>query len=324
ASFTVDHEFIYFIAKVRVPRDATWRAYRARLVWHSPDGSEFRVREDLERGYIWSLRDRLPVRGSPAAGLPGTWRIVLSISFGPSRSTTFTLAGRSTSAAGDDLPADSAPVEGREREPNNTVATANLLTHGSPVQGELRYFSAAVYDQDWFVVRLAEGRRAWLEVNAVGSTSGWVTPRAFLHLSLGEGLDTMPVIRLQSRRERRGAVHLRHGRAAGRARGVLRQAVCAGVWVRHCLPHPAGRHRPPPLTAASPPLDGGGSGRGSQPSPLPRREGARGRVMEKSGWVLTSSPSPRPCPAEGRGSGAVGELFGPPHPGRLLPGERVC
>lgn len=203
SSFTAEDAFVYCVAKVRIPGDASWSAYRAQMVWYSPDGSEFRTDEfkDLERGYTWSLWGRLPIRGAPAASLLGAWKVVFSVTYGPSRSTTFTLSSSTKPDDGERLPS-SVQVEGREQEPNDTAETANRLSLKTPVQGEIRHFSEKVFDQDWFVIQVSRGQRAWLVINVVGTTSLWVSPHCFLRLYLGEELERPGLIRWESRQER--------------------------------------------------------------------------------------------------------------------------
>ena len=57
-----------------------------------------------------------------------------------------------------------ATVEKREREPNDSPATANVLRLDTEVQGETKYYSADVHDEDWFAITLLERRTYWFNL----------------------------------------------------------------------------------------------------------------------------------------------------------------
>jgi len=193
---------VYCVVKVDVPYDASRSSYDATIKWYTPNGDLYHEHDykDLERGYIWSLWGSID-----SANIAGQWRVTFSLRYATSRSVMFTVSGTS-SADGPlfnppstdyqqpslDLPSlpaappSSAPtlavVVGREQEPNESIHTANTLTLDERVQGEMLYYSQAIYDQDWFSIYLPDTRKYWIEINAVGETSDWLSPANFVSL----------------------------------------------------------------------------------------------------------------------------------------------
>jgi len=211
SSFTTEDEYVYCVVKVRIPRNASRRKYDAKLIWYTPTGSVFKedTFEDLERGYIWSLRGEMRIRGTVAASLLGEWQLKFMVSYGPQRTITFTISSpntgpqhRAPTQGQSQLPVQSSFVKGRELEPNDTPDTANRLALNTPVQGELKYFSQKVYDQDWFMVTVPAGESLWLVINAVGETPFWVSPACFLWLYMGEDLKPPGLLHWESQQQR--------------------------------------------------------------------------------------------------------------------------
>jgi hypothetical protein len=200
SSFTSEDDSVYCLAKVNIPSSASKRSYDATLKWYAPDSELYYTHEydDLKRGYTWSLWGSISVRGARAADLTGTWRVVFSVKFGPSKSHTFTIKSSTSSTRTPSplldwplisQPAQEKPVIGREEEPNETSQTANLLGLDEGVQGETRFYSNTVYDQDWFRINLESNRKYWLVINAVGTTSQWLSPASFLRLYKSDRLN---------------------------------------------------------------------------------------------------------------------------------------
>lgn len=213
SSFTSEDESVYCLAEVSIPSSASRRSYDATLKWYAPDGELYYTHEyeDLKHGYTWSLWGSIHVSGARAADLTGPWRVVLSVKFGPSKSHTFTIksSAPSTEAPSSLLdwppisqPAPEEPVIGREDEPNETSQTANLLRLDEGVQGEARFYSNEVYDQDWFHINLGSDRKYWLVINAVGTTSQWLSPVSFLRLYKSDRLNDPLNFSSYSRQER--------------------------------------------------------------------------------------------------------------------------
>lgn len=211
SSFSIEDEYVYCVVKLRIPSDASRRRYDAELVWYTPAGSVFKEDrfKDLERGYVWSLRSEMKIRGTAAASHPGEWRLKFSVSYGPKRTITFTISAPEGRAPSWTAPRSEpqaivqpGPVEGRELEPNDTPKTANQLKLNSPVQGELRYFSEEVCDQDWFSVIIPPGEDLWLVINAVGETPFWVSPHCFLWVFMGEELEPPGLLHWESQQQR--------------------------------------------------------------------------------------------------------------------------
>jgi len=229
---------IYCVVKVDVPYDASNFSYDATMSWYTPNGDLYYEHDydDLERGYIWSLWGSVY-----NASLAGEWRVVFSVTHGPKKSLVFTVGstvpqddlsisppdiglpppaldlpdiGSQPTFPPDFLdylqptppaiePPSVEPVIGREQEPNEGSETANLLKLDERVQGEVRFYSDEVYDQDWFRIRLANDREYWLEINAVGTTSSWLSPINFLKLYDGDRLDQPLSFSSQSNQEKR-------------------------------------------------------------------------------------------------------------------------
>ena len=185
-------ESVYCVVKADIPpHDAPrGRSYDATMSWYTPGGELYYEHDynDLERGYIWSLWGSIY-----DASLTGEWRVVFSVKYGARKSLILTVY---SSSSPDDAPFPSfdfnppewpfpsepgeEPVIGREQEPNETAGTANLLAFDEKVQGEVLFYSEDVYDQDWYRIELAGNEEYWLEVNAVGMTSQWLSPFSFL------------------------------------------------------------------------------------------------------------------------------------------------
>ena len=213
SSFTSEDESIYCLAEVSIPSSASKRSYDATLKWYAPDSKLYYTHEydDLKRGYTWSLWGSIHVSGARAAGLTGTWRVVLSVKFGPSKSHTFTIKSSAPSTKAPSPPFDWSPISqptpeepviGREEEPNETSQTANLLRLNEGVQGEARFYSNTVYDQDWFRINLGSDRKYWLVINAIGTTSQWLSPASFLRLYKSDRLDDPLSFSSYSKQER--------------------------------------------------------------------------------------------------------------------------
>lgn len=202
SSFTSEDESVYCLARVAIPASASRRSYSASLKWYTPNGDLYYEHEyeDLKRGYTWALWGSIRVSGARAADLPGPWRVVLLVKFGPRKTQTFTITKAGIPSYELPFPPtglpewpalgepDQAPVAGREEEPNETSETANLLELDEGVQGETRFYSSEVYDQDWFRINLGSDRKYWLVINAVGTTSHWLSPNSFLRLYKGDWL----------------------------------------------------------------------------------------------------------------------------------------
>jgi hypothetical protein len=179
---------VYCVLKVDVPYDASRSSYDGTMRWYAPNGDLYFEHDykDLDSGYIWSLWGSID-----EASIAGQWRVTFSLHYATSRSVLFTVSGTS-SADGllfnppstdyqqplldlPSLPATppssippSGTVVGREKERNESIQTANTLTLDERVQGEARYYSQAIYDQDWFKIDLPSTR----------------TPGRFCHLVL--------------------------------------------------------------------------------------------------------------------------------------------
>jgi len=193
---------IYCVVKVDVSHDASRSSYDGVMRWYGPSGDLYYEHnyENLERGYIWSLWGSID-----EASIAGEWRVTFSLRYATSKTVLFTVSG--PPSAGEllfnppntnyhqplpDLPSlpasppSGAPpdvvVVGREQEPNESMQTANMLALDKLVQGEARYFSQAIYDQDWFEIYLPGTRTYWVEINAVSETSDWFSPEDFISL----------------------------------------------------------------------------------------------------------------------------------------------
>lgn len=78
---------------------------------------------------------------------------------------------------------------GREEKLNETARTANVLALDKAVQGEVRFYSHTVYDQNWFRIRSDSNRKYWLVITAVGMTTDWLSPTGFLRLYRSDQLN---------------------------------------------------------------------------------------------------------------------------------------
>lgn len=175
---------VYCVVKVDVPYDASRSSYDGTMKWYAPNGNLYYEHDykDLGSGYIWSLWGSID-----SANIPGQWRVTFSLRFATSRSVSFTVGGSSSTNGSLFTPPPSSaqqsePVVGREKEPNETIHTANTLALDKHVQGEAQYYSQAICDQDWFEVYLPRARTYWIEINAVGETSDWFSPEDFIEL----------------------------------------------------------------------------------------------------------------------------------------------
>jgi len=94
-AFSSSDRFIYCVVKVRVPCDASRSSYSAELQWYTPAGDLYRTQEykELDNCSVWSLSGAIPVAGTQAADMPGQWKVVFSMKYGPRRSISFTLEG---------------------------------------------------------------------------------------------------------------------------------------------------------------------------------------------------------------------------------------
>ncbi|MHA1813187.1 MAG: hypothetical protein ACTSYX_07110 [Candidatus Thorarchaeota archaeon] len=188
--------------RVDVPHDSSRSSYDGIMRWYAPNGDLYYEHDykDLDSDYIWSLWGSID-----EANIAGEWRVTFSLCYATSRSVRFTVSGTS-SADGlllnppstdyqqplfdlpniPTIPPSSVPpsgaVIGREKEPNESIQTPNTLTLDERVQGEARYYSQAIYDQDWFEIDLPSTRTYWVEINAVGETSDWIAPEDFVTL----------------------------------------------------------------------------------------------------------------------------------------------
>ena len=210
--FTTDDEFAYCLAQVSIPASAARSSYSADLRWYSPDGKLYYEQKftDLERGYTWALWGSIRIEGARAATLPGFWRVELVVKYGPSKFQTFTITGVGGARGGAfnrlGQQPTLTPTVGREQEPNETAQTANMLIVDKAVQGEVRFYSHTVYDQDWFRVRLDSNRKYWLVVTAVGMITDWLSPISFLSLYRGDDLNHSQVFSYYSQ-QKRGKEH---------------------------------------------------------------------------------------------------------------------
>lgn len=180
-SFSSEGE-IHCVVKVDVPSDAKYDSYSATMRWYAPGGELYREEKwkDLKRGKIWSLCNSIQISGT---GFGGQWRVMFSVRRGPTKSLAFTIQRAITTGEEVSLPGRpqvEEPITGREQEPNDASGTANLLAFDEKVQGEVLFYSEDVYDQDWYRIELAGNEEYWLEVNAVGMTSQWLSPFSFL------------------------------------------------------------------------------------------------------------------------------------------------
>ena len=91
--FSSSARFIYCVVKVRIPCDASRHSYSAELEWYTPGGDLYRTQEykELDRCSVWSLAGSIPVAGTQAAGIPGQWKVVFSMKYGPRKTIFFTL-----------------------------------------------------------------------------------------------------------------------------------------------------------------------------------------------------------------------------------------
>jgi len=91
--FSSSARFIYCVVKVRVPCDASRHSYSAELEWYTPGGDLYRTQEykELDRCSVWSLAGSIPVAGTQATGMPGQWKVVFSMKYGPRKTIFFTL-----------------------------------------------------------------------------------------------------------------------------------------------------------------------------------------------------------------------------------------
>jgi hypothetical protein len=170
--------------------------------WYTPSGDLYYEHnyENLQRGYIWSLWGAID-----KASEAGQWRVTFSLRYATSKSVLFTVSGTSSTDGSlfgslntdyqqpsldlpglEITPPSSVPpsgvVVGREKEPNESIQTANTLTLGERMQGEARYYSQAIYDQDWFEIYLPGTGKYWVEINAVAETSDWLSATDFVSL----------------------------------------------------------------------------------------------------------------------------------------------
>ncbi len=144
STFSPSDEAVYVVMAVRIPRDASWRTYRATLTWYAPDGSEYLEHEisDLERGYIWYIARRMSLRGTRAAQLGGEWTVRFNVRFGPTRTRTFTV----------EAPATPPPVVTPEPENEPPVAMFWFLP-AEPSIRDMVQFTDFSRDPDGEVVR---------------------------------------------------------------------------------------------------------------------------------------------------------------------------
>jgi len=195
ASFSSQSERVYCVVKLDIPSDASLNKYWATMQWYTPNGDPYEQQkwDNLRRGKTWSLYGAIDVRGTEAADLPGQWRVTFSVRRGPRKTVGFSIQRALTTGEGVSLPGPGVgePVTGREQEPNDAAGTANLLAFDEKVQGEVLFYSEDVYDQDWYRIELAGDEEYWLEVNAVGMTSQWLSPFGFLGVYQGAALVPM-------------------------------------------------------------------------------------------------------------------------------------
>jgi len=191
---------VYCVVKLYIPFDSPQPSYSASLRWYTPAGELYSERkfDDLERkrgSARWSLWDSIE-----NVNLAGYWRVTFSVQRGPTKTVAFSVGSVAVSEPISPPPSAEAisrlstpsptpeqepeegekAITGREQEPNDAAGAANLLAFDEKVQGEVLFYSEDVYDQDWYRIELAGNEEYWLEVNAVGMTSQWLSPFSFL------------------------------------------------------------------------------------------------------------------------------------------------
>lgn len=179
---------VYCVVRVRIPYYASYYSYPATMTWRTPDGKIYRKHDwSLRRGSEWYLWGWIE-----GVSQVGEWRVTFSLEHGPRKTITFTVKGIDLSLPEEpsgSMPSVPQPVKGREVEPNETAGTANLVTFDASIQGEARFYTQEIFDQDWFYIELSGDVDYWLEINAVGMTDQWLSPAMFLRLYKGSRLD---------------------------------------------------------------------------------------------------------------------------------------
>ena len=102
---------VYCVIKVGIPPDADRDSYRGTLRWYKPNGDLYHEwkAKDLKRGYIWSLWASINLSTIRASNLTGQWRVVFSLSPGPSKAVPFSVSPAPTEDTSDLLSLDVPP-----------------------------------------------------------------------------------------------------------------------------------------------------------------------------------------------------------------------
>jgi hypothetical protein len=105
-AFSGSDKYIYCVVKVRIPCGASRSDYSAELEWYTPEGYVYKTQEynELHSCSVWSLSGYIQVAGTKAATMPGQWKVVFTMKFGPRRSVSFTLGESSSSQSVPSVP----------------------------------------------------------------------------------------------------------------------------------------------------------------------------------------------------------------------------
>lgn len=126
-TFSSQDAFAYCFVKVRVLSGS----YSASMRWYAPDGTLYSQEEysGLKAGYIWWIRGSLAIRGTPAASLPGRWRVEFKVQSGPRKSHVFNLGAQAPTP----LPASTPPFTQPPSQQPSPKGPSNTVTLGDYV-----------------------------------------------------------------------------------------------------------------------------------------------------------------------------------------------
>ena len=153
---------VYCVIKVGIPSDAPRDFYRGTLRWYKPNGDlydEWKA-EDLKRGYIWSLWASINLSTTRASNLTGQWRVVFSLSPGPSKTLPFSVGPASTEDTSDllglDVPSPTPKLPDLDFGPALNLPELDLPPT-SPTQPDISKGTATIHASIALAQQVTEG-----------------------------------------------------------------------------------------------------------------------------------------------------------------------